>query len=172
MAELVLRPATEDDADALHALITAHLQEGHLLPRQLEEIRAHATRFVVGERAGAIQACAELAPLSKHVAEVRSLVVAGPFRHAGVAARLVDELGSRAKVAGFKTLSAFTHDPGFFVHRGFSIIPRLWVSEKVTTDCSTCPFLLGCRQYGCVLALDPVARYEATTPAIPTLAVA
>jgi amino-acid N-acetyltransferase len=154
MSDLLLRQATEQDADALHALIAAHVQEGHLLPRQLDDIRAHATRFVVGEQGGAIQACAELAPLSKGVAEVRSLVVSGPFRHAGVAARLVDDLGSRARAAGFKTLSAFTHDPGFFVRRGFSIVPRLWVSEKIATDCSTCPFLLGCRQYAMVLPLE------------------
>lgn len=167
-----MRQATEQDSDALHALITAHVKEGHLLPRALDDIRAHATRFVVCEQAGELQACAELSPLSKNVAEVRSLVVAGRIRRGGIAARLVGELESRGKAAGFKTLSAFTHDPRFFVRQGFSIVPRLWVSEKVSKDCVTCPFLLGCQQYAMVLPLEPVVRYEVLAPGTPRVAVA
>jgi len=172
MTDLLMRPATEPDAEALHALIAAHVAEGHLLPRQLDDIRAHADRFVVCEQNGAIQACAELAPLSKDVAEVRSLVVAGTFRRAGVAARLVEEINGRAKTAGFKTLTAFTHDARFFVRQGFSIVPRIWVTEKVSKDCFTCPFLFGCKQYAMVLSLEPVERYLATPSAPHRVAVA
>ena len=68
MTELKTRTATPEDAEALHALVSAHLQEGHLLPRDLDEIRRHADRFVVSERRGRIRACAELAPLSDCVA--------------------------------------------------------------------------------------------------------
>jgi|SRR5579871_207236 len=172
MSELTLRPATESDADALYALISAHVAEGHLLPRQLDELRTHATRFVVCEQNGAIHACAELSPLSKDVAEVRSLVVAGAFRRAGVAARLVDELNHMAKAAGFKSLTAFTHDARFFVRQGFSIVPRTWMTEKVSKDCFTCPFLFGCKQYAMLLSLEPVERYSGIAPATQRIAVA
>ena len=72
---ILLRSATRGDARKLHALITAHLDEGHLLPRTLEEVTLHAERFVVATRGRTIVGCAELAPLSAHVAEVRSLAV-------------------------------------------------------------------------------------------------
>jgi N-acetylglutamate synthase-like GNAT family acetyltransferase len=157
-----MRHATAADAEALHALVSAHLKEGHLLPRELGEIRRHSDRFVVCEGNGDIKACAELAPLSSSVAEVRSLVVAGSFRRAGVAARLVDELRERARSHGFETLCAFTHDARFFVRQGFSIVPHLWVPEKISTDCVTCPLFRRCGQYAMVLPLHAIGRYGTT----------
>src|SRR5689334_8757937 len=75
--QIVLRAATAADAPALLELIAAHLEEGRLLPRTLDELTVHAPRFVVAiEKANdaeRIVGCAELAPLSQTVAEIRSL---------------------------------------------------------------------------------------------------
>jgi len=76
----LLRSATRADARKVHALITANLEEGHLLPRTLEEVTVHVERFVVATRGRTIVGCAELAPLSPQVAEVRSLAVDGRAR--------------------------------------------------------------------------------------------
>ncbi|MDA1306051.1 MAG: GNAT family N-acetyltransferase [Acidobacteria bacterium] len=156
MTDLIVRTATMADAEAIHQLVQSHLDEGHLLPRQLSELRAHAERFVVCDVAGRITACAELAPLSPTVAEVRSLVVSRDFRRVGLAQRLVDELRAKAKTIGFNTLTAFTHDARFFVRQGFSIVPHVWVPEKIMTDCVGCPLFRHCDQYAMVLPL--VAR--------------
>lgn len=153
MTDLVVRQATMADAEAIHALVQAHLDEGHLLPRQLSELRAHAERFVVCDVAGRITACAELAPLSQTVAEVRSLVVSRDLRGAGLAQRMVDQLRNRARALGFDTLTAFTHDARFFVRQGFSIVPHVWVPEKIMTDCVGCPLFRHCEQYAMVLPL-------------------
>lgn len=170
MNDLTLRRATEADADALHALVSAHVKEGHLLPRELDELRRHAPRFVIAEASGEIKACAELAPLSAHVAEVRSLVVAGRFRRAGLAARLIDHLHDRAKASGFQTLCAFTHDARFFIRQGFSIVPHVWLPEKIVTDCLSCPLFRRCGQYAMVRPVHAIARYVA--PAARRVAVA
>ena len=154
-----MRQATGADAPALHALTASHSSEGHLLPRSLDELERHATRFVVCDVDGEVMACAELAPLSSTVAEVRSLVVSRDFRRVGLAARLIGELKTRAGAAGFETLCAFTHDPRFFVRQNFSIVPHLWLPEKITTDCLSCPLFRRCEQYAMVLPLQAVARY-------------
>lgn len=167
-----VRPATAADAETLHALVSAHVKEGHLLPRELDEIRRHADRFVVCEKLGAIQACAELAPLSAEVAEVRSLVVANGSRRSGVAARLVDELRERARADGFDTLCAFTHDARFFVRQGFSIVPHVWMPEKIATDCLACPLFRRCGQYAMVLPLQAAARSGASDADARRVAVA
>ena len=83
---IYLRSAMADDADAIHALITTHLAEGHLLPRDRDEIAVHAHRFVVACQDDRVVACAELAPLSRDVSEVRSLVVSQDARSVGSAA--------------------------------------------------------------------------------------
>jgi amino-acid N-acetyltransferase len=157
MTDFSMRQATTADAEAIHALIQAHLFEGHLLPRERDELGRHADRFIVCEIGGAIAACAELAPLSHTVAEVRSLVVSQDVRRVGLAARLVTELRSRARTAGFRKLTAFTHDPRFFVRQNFSIVPHVWVPEKITTDCLSCPLFRQCKQYAMVLPLDVVS---------------
>ena len=159
MSGFTMRQATAADAPALHTLISTHLSEGHLLPRSLDELRRHASRFVVCDVDGELMACAELAPLSSTVAEVRSLVVSRDFRRVGLAARVLGELKSRARSGGFETLCAFTHDPRFFVRQNFSIVPHLWLPEKITTDCLSCPLFRRCEQHAMVLPLQAVARY-------------
>src|SRR6266550_467140 len=151
---ITLRTAEVSEAPKLHALIAAHREEGHLLPRSLAELSTHANRFVVAVRARKIVGCAELATLSPHVAEVRSLAVNAVDRGAGVGVMIVDELRRRARREGFEKLCAFTHAPAYFIHMGFSIVPHSWLLEKLTTDCVKCPLFRTCGQYAMVVPLE------------------
>jgi amino-acid N-acetyltransferase len=153
----MLRTADTADARQIHALITANLVEGHLLPRTLDELTLHATRFVVVTRGRKIVGCGELAPLSPQVAEVRSLAVDRDQRRHGVGTMLVEELRLRARREGYDKLCAFTHAPGYFIPMGFSIVPHLWFPEKIFTDCVKCPRFRQCGQYAMVLPLDTIA---------------
>jgi amino-acid N-acetyltransferase len=137
----------------MHALIVEHLHEGHLLPRTLEEVTAHAHRFVVAADGARVFACGELAPLSRAVAEVRSLVVTRDARQLGLGGEIIDELVRQATAAGFDTLCAFTHAPSYFVRLGFSIVPHVWLPEKIVTDCHSCPHFRQCSQYPVVRPL-------------------
>jgi len=159
--QIAIRPATAADAPALHALIAAHLEEGRLLPRTLDELGIHAPRFVVAVDTtsdGRVVGCAELAPLSQAVAEVRSLVVSRDARRHGLGIRMVEDLAARARRDGFTRLCAFAHDPAFFVRLGFSIFPHTWVPEKIAHDCNSCPLFRNCGQYAIVLELSNVER--------------
>jgi amino-acid N-acetyltransferase len=148
-----IRPATAADADVIHALICSHRDEGRLLPRDRGEILVHAHRFVVAVQDDQVVGCADLAPLSRTVAEVRSLVVSDAARTGGAGRRLIDELVRRATAAGFEKLCAFTHAAGYFVQLGFSIVPHVWLPEKIETDCRTCPEFRRCGQYAVMLPL-------------------
>jgi amino-acid N-acetyltransferase len=148
-----LRAAGPADAAAIHGLVVEHRAEGRLLPRELHEIALHAHRFIVACCGDEVVACAELAPLSRDVAEVRSLVVGREARHLGVGGRIVELLAQRAVTAGFTRLCAFTHLPSFFVRRGFSIVPHVWLAEKILTDCHACPLFRRCGQYAVVRSL-------------------
>jgi amino-acid N-acetyltransferase len=142
-----LRGATSDDAGAIHTLITEHAAEGRLLPRAHGEIAVHAHRFVVACQDDRIVACAELAPLSRDASEIRSLVVSEEARRLGLGRELIDELVTRATDAGFEKLCAFTHAPAYFVRLGFSMVPHVWLPEKILTDCHSCPHFRRCGQY-------------------------
>jgi amino-acid N-acetyltransferase len=147
---IAIRTASPAEADAIHGLIVEHLAEGHLLPRELGEIAIHAHRFVVAVQNDQVIACGELAPLSRGVSEVRSFVVSREARSLGLGHQLIEELARRAMMAGFEKLCAFTHAPGFFVHLGFSIVPHVWLSEKIVTDCHSCVHFRHCGQYAVV----------------------
>jgi amino-acid N-acetyltransferase len=164
---ITIRTADASQAARLHAIIAASLIEGRLLPRTLDELTARAERFVVAIRGRKIVGCAELAPLSPQVAEVRSLAVDEPARHSGVGTMLVEELGRRARREGFDRLCAFTRAPGYFIQKGFSIVPHLWIPEKVAADCVTCPHFRQCGQYAMVLSLHaPVDESDDHQPAV------
>jgi amino-acid N-acetyltransferase len=164
-SRITLRTAEPSHAPKLHALISANLEEGHLLPRSLDELLVHAERFVVAIRGRKIIGCAELAPLSQRVAEVRSLAVDQTARGSGAGLMLVEELQERARGEGFETLCAFTHTPGFFSRMGFSIVPHLWLPEKIFTDCVKCPLFRRCGQYAMIAPLDEARDGDVDAPA-------
>ena len=155
-ARITLQTGDRSRAKQLHALISANLEEGHLLPRPLSDLVVHAERFTIAVRGRKIVGCADLAALSPSVAEVRSLAVDPSARGAGVGTQIVEELRRRARREGFEKLCAFTHAPAYFIQMGFSIVPHTWILEKVFTDCLKCPHFRHCGQYGMIVPLDDV----------------
>ena len=153
-ALIELREAERDDVAAIHALVNAHVQSDHLLPRTFEDVERRISRFVIATMGSMVVACAELAPLSPRTAEVRSMVVAEHARSLGIGRSILNALVQQARAAGFQRLCAFTHRPAYFVRLGFSLVPHLWVREKVTTDCVTCPAFRVCGQHAVSLNLD------------------
>ena len=155
---LSFRNATSADARQLFTLIEAHAAEGHLLTRRLDDLTANAPRFAIAEHGGTIIGCAELAPLSGRVAEIRSLVVDASARGLGIGRALVTDLEACATRADFASLCAFTHDPRFFVRLGFSLVPHAWVPEKIAKDCVGCPQFRHCGQSAVVRRLGQGMR--------------
>ena len=150
-----LRTAVRGDARKIHELIQRNQQAGHLLPRELSELTSRIDRFVVGvDGRGSIVACGELVPLSSSLAEIRSLVVTEKRRGQGLGHRIVDELKLRARAGGYDDLCVFAHEPAYFAHMGFSIVPHTWLPEKIMVDCRTCPLFRRCEQFAMVADLD------------------
>jgi amino-acid N-acetyltransferase len=167
-----LRTGIAADAAAIHNLITANLSVGHLLPRTFDDVQSHAERFVVAVAGETVIGCAELAPLSGEVAEVRSLVVDEASRGQGTGVALVTALADRARELGYVTLCAFTHQPAHFVRLGFSIVPHVWVPEKIALDCVGCSQFRHCGQYAVSLQLRAGAGLRLDLSAPPQRSVA
>jgi amino-acid N-acetyltransferase len=164
----IVRGATAADAPGIHGLITTHA-EGHLLARTLCDLTEHANRFVVATVRGRIAGCAELAPLSSSVAEVRSLVVRTNARGLGLGRLLIDELRGRARTQGFEQLCAFTHAPAYFARLDFASVPHTSVPEKIAADCRHCPRFGTCGQYAMVTEVAPAAASCSSASFLPML---
>ena len=152
-ATVTLRTASPSDVPDIHRLITDNLEVGHLLPRSVEDVERHVTRFVVASIDDVVVGCAELAPLSGKVAEVRSLVVDEAVRGRQIGPQLVTHVAKTATASGFSTLCAFAHEPSHFVRMGFTIVPHIWVPEKIAHDCTGCALFRRCGQHAVMLAL-------------------
>ena len=152
-AEVSIRPADRADVDAIDRLVAANVGPGMLLPRSAADILRHVSRFLVAARDGEVIGCGELAPLSKTMSEVRSLVVVTAERGAGVGARLLAALVAGGRRQGASRVCAFTHIPRAFVAQGFSIVPHTWLPEKIMTDCQACEWFRRCAQYAVVIEL-------------------
>lgn len=163
--EVTLRVAGAADVPALHDLIAANLEAGHLLPRSIEDLERHAHRFVVAVDGDVVIGCGELAPIGDSVAEVRSLVVHHAFRGRRVGPALVDRIATDAAARGFSTLCAFTHAPSHFVRLGFTIVPHVWVPEKISHDCTACALFRRCGQYAVTLTLRAGVSLRPEQPA-------
>lgn len=150
---MTIRPAAAQDVAAIHALIEANRERGHLLPRTVVDISSRIGGFFVADHQGRIAGCGELARLSSGVAEVRSLVVDEPWRGNGVAGKLVSALHHRAQVDGHRRLCAFAHDPVPFMRLGFSIVPHTWLPEKISADCARCALFRQCGQYALMVSI-------------------
>ena len=159
------RGACAGDAAAIHQLIVDNLEAGHLLPRTLDDILDNIARFTVAVADAAVVGCAELAPLSSDVAEVRSLVVNERSRGQHIGPRLIAHLAADGSGRGFATLCAFTHEPAHFVRLGFTIVPHVWVPEKIERDCRSCAQFRRCGQYAVTLPLRAGALIRPQQPA-------
>jgi len=164
-ASVVLRSAGPADVPVVHRLIAVNLEAGHLLPRTVEDVARHAERFVVAHADGEVVGCAELAPLSGQVAEVRSLVVDEALRGRQIGGALVGRIAVDAAAQGFAVLCAFTHEPSHFVRLGFTIVPHIWVPEKIAHDCTACPLFRKCGQHAVLLPLRTGVRVQPERPA-------
>jgi amino-acid N-acetyltransferase len=164
-ASVTLRTATSNDVCAINALITSNLAVGHLLPRTMADLMEHAARFTVASSDDRIVGCAELAPLSPGVAEVRSLVVDEAMRGQHIGSSLIDHMAASAAERGFSTLCAFTHEASPFVRLGFTIVPHMWVPEKIAHDCTSCALFRHCGQYAVMLPLRSGVSVRPERPA-------
>jgi amino-acid N-acetyltransferase len=176
---VTLRTAGLADAPDIHRLIADNMDAGHLLPRSIEDVALNAARFVVALIGDRVVGCAELAPLSGAVAEVRSLVVDEAYRGRQIGPSLVARVASTATERGFATLCAFAHEPSHFVRMGFTIVPHTWVPEKIVHDCTGCALFRRCGQHAIMLPLragvrvgpeQPAAVIHGTRPSVRRLA--
>ena len=148
--------AGPDDVAAVHRLIAENTEVGHLLPRSVADVertcgplRRRGKRRGGGRLRGA--GAAQRRRGGSAIARRRRTRIAASASAAAWSTRSPSVAGAR----GFATLCAFTHEPSHFVRMGFTIVPHIWVPEKIAHDCTSCALFRRCGQYAVTL---PLAR--------------
>lgn len=117
-ARVKIRPAGKGDMPAIRALI-------RLFPQQLvQRDLPRAASFFVATAGEKLAGCCALQIYSKRLAEVRTLAVHPDYQDRGIASKLVECCGRRARERGVKELFAVTSQTSFFERLGFRTFRR------------------------------------------------
>jgi putative acetyltransferase len=151
--QLTLRPATNQDREAIRALVFGVLAEYGLKPdpcctdADLEDIegsyRSRGGRFdILVDKAGQVVGSVGLFPVSPTVCELRKMYLAAPVRGLGHGRRLLEHALGCARQLGFtrmvlETASVLREAVALYERYGF----RRYQSDHVATRCDAAYYL-------------------------------
>jgi amino-acid N-acetyltransferase len=135
---VLLRRATEGDADVIHALLDGYVALGLVLPRTRAQVGAMIDDFIVAWDGEDIVGCAALRMYSPLYAEIGGLAVAAHWHGQGIGRLLVEALVEEATASDLTRVFALTLQEGFFHKLGFRTTAIAEFPEKIARDCSVC----------------------------------
>lgn len=150
-----VRPATMQDVDAIHDLISYYAERNRMLFRTLEDLYERIREFrVFVDEDEKVLGCAGLALLWRDLGEIRSMAVDPNYTGCGIGRKLVEDAIAEAKKLGLKRIFALTYEDGFFVRLGFQIVEKELLPHKVWTDCIHCDMQNNCKEIPVLMQLD------------------
>ncbi|MCD6304172.1 MAG: N-acetyltransferase [Planctomycetes bacterium] len=149
-----VRHARVPDAPAICELVNYHAERGRMLHRSLEDVYAMLREFIVAEDAGRLIGCVAVDIFWADLAEIKSLAVAPDRLGEGIGKTLVAAAIEDARRMGIRRLFALTYERAFFEARGFDVIERRTLPEKVWRECLACPRADACDEIAMMMVLQ------------------
>jgi N-acetylglutamate synthase-like GNAT family acetyltransferase len=146
-ADIVIRRARPEDAEAVSRLIAIFADEALMLRRTPEMVELAIDDYVVGAtRRGDIVACGALKEYSPSVAEIAAIAVSREVHGCGVGRAIVDAVETLALKRGIFDVFALTLQPAFFSAIGYQRVDRARYPEKIRRDCLACTRRFACNE--------------------------
>ncbi len=146
-ADIVIRRARAEDAEAVSRLINGFADEALMLRRTPEMVELAIDDYVVGvTRRGEILACGALKEYSPSVAEVAAIAVSREVHGCGVGRAIVSAVETLALKRSVFVVFALTLQPAFFSAIGYQRVDRARYPEKIRRDCLACARRFACNE--------------------------
>ena len=146
-ADIVIRRARAEDAEAVSRLIAVFADEALMLRRTPEMVELAIDDYVVGvTRRGDILACGALKEYSPSVAEIAAIAVSRDVHGCGVGRAIVAAVETLAMKRGVFDVFALTLQPAFFSAIGYQRVDRARYPEKIRRDCLACSRRFACNE--------------------------
>jgi N-acetylglutamate synthase-like GNAT family acetyltransferase len=146
-ADIVIRRARAEDAEAVSRLINGFADEALMLRRTPEMVELAIDDYVVGvTRRGEILACGALKEYSPSVAEVAAIAVSREVHGCGVGRAIVSAVETLALKRSVFDVFALTLQPAFFSAIGYQRVDRARYPEKIRRDCLACARRFACNE--------------------------
>jgi amino-acid N-acetyltransferase len=143
--DIVVRPATLADVDAIVMIVNGYAKEALMLFRTPDQIALMIDSFLVAvDERGDVVGCGALREYSPSLAEIASVAVARHAQGSHIGARLLSSLEKLARKRDIAELFALTLVPGFFTSSGYGLTDRSAFPEKIRRDCLSCARRIRC----------------------------
>ena len=150
-----LRKARIGDVEAVFELLRQPAEVGVILPRSRVNLYHELRDFFIWDGTGdEIVGVAALRIWWSDLAEIRSLVVASPWRGKGVGHRLVEACLDEALMLGLSQVFVLTFRPDFFGRFGFEVVDKQSLPQKIWNDCVLCAKFPRCDEEAMLLSLE------------------
>lgn len=170
---ITIRPAVEQDVDAIIAMVNRFAAKNIMLPRSEESVRRTLPDWLVAvafDPIGGVERVAgfgSLVALSETLVEIRSLAIHEDYQGQGIGSMLVPALVEMAREREYEQVCALTLRASFFTRLGFEVVDRWSISPKVWQACIYCAKFHRCDEVAVLMPLvaRPVKEDAAKAPA-------
>ena len=151
----VIRKARIQDVAAIHRLINFWAEKGEMLARSLNEIYENLRDYFVYCEDEKVLGCAALHIMWEDLGEVKSVAVVPEYQQKGIGTQLLKRCLAEAEELGLPRVFALSFKPQFFVQKGFEVIDKNTLPQKVWTECIKCPKFPNCNETALQIHLGP-----------------
>ena len=90
--------------------------------------------------------CAALHIMWEDLGEVKSVAVVQQYQNKGIGTQLLKRCLAEAEELGLPRVFSLSFKPQFFVQKGFEVIDKNSLPQKVWTECIKCPKFPDCNE--------------------------
>lgn len=152
----MIRKARIADVKPIQQIINEYAEQGHMLPRSLNELYESLRDFSVFEGADGIAGVCALHISWDGLAEVRSLAVRKGRVRNGIGASLVTHCLREADDLGAERVFVLTYQAAFFEKMGFTPIDKKELPHKIWTDCLNCVKFPNCDETALIIPIHRI----------------
>jgi amino-acid N-acetyltransferase len=150
----MLRKASVQDIKKIHGIINVAASRGEMLARALGELYDNMRDYFVYEERGEPLGTCALHICWEDLAEIRSLCVVESARRRGIGRMLVDACIKEAQSFAMKNVFLLTYQDDFFRKRGFEVVDKKELPQKIWSDCIKCPKFPECDEIAMMVNVE------------------
>ena len=149
-----IRSARISDVPVIQEIVNFYAKRGKMIPRSLSEICENIRGFLVYEKGSEILGVCNLKVFWSDLGEICSLAVKKKAVGKGIGSKLINRCLSDAKKIEIKKVFALTYEPEFFRKKGFTVVDKSELPQKIWNDCMKCIKFPHCDEIALVKELD------------------
>lgn len=135
------------DIEKMRELVLPEVQSGVILERSEDEIATNIRSYTLAFAGTELVGFTALHIHTRHLGEIRSLIVKEGFRGKKIGETLVNCALDEGKALGLEKVLSLTYKQSFFERLGFAEIPKESIPEhKIWADCIKCKYFPICNE--------------------------